>query len=126
MHPRTILIADRHTHVLNALSARLQAAGFLVAGASDGAEAYALALGIRPDVAVIDYQLSRLSGPELCVRLARDPLTSSIPVLLLTADGLDASTINAGNIARIIGKPFSPNQLLETIDEILTPACVSA
>jgi two-component system phosphate regulon response regulator PhoB len=117
--PRTILIADRHTHVVNAVKARLQSAGFLVATASDGAEAYALAIGLRPDAIITDYQVPRLSGPELCVRLARDPLTCDIPVILLTATGLDASTIPADNIVRVLEKPLRPQLLLETVQELL-------
>ena len=117
--PRTILIADRHTHVVNAVKARLQSAGFLVATASDGAEAYALAIGLRPDAIIADYQVPRLSGPELCVRLARDPLTCDIPVILLTATGLDASTIPADNIVRVLKKPLRPQLLLETVQELL-------
>jgi CheY-like chemotaxis protein len=119
MHTQTILVADRQTHVLKAITAKLQANGFLVAATSDGIEAYALSRKIQPDLVVVDYQMPRLSGPELCVSLVRDPLTSHVPVVLMVAGGFDASAIPADNITRVIGKPFSPQLLLNIVQDLL-------
>ena len=121
MEPRTILIADRHTHVVNALMQRLRSAGFLVATANDGAEALSLAIALQPDAILVDYQMPGLSGPELCVFLARDAATRNIPVVLLAPEGVDASSVAAtsNNVACVLEKPLQPQVVLKTVQGLL-------
>jgi len=119
MNRPTILIADRHTHALATVVARMRAVGISVAAARDGVEAYALARAVRPDLAVLDCRLPGLSGPELCVQLVHDPLTAHIPVILTLDLDLDAQAIPTGNIARVLGKPFSPGELVDAVLDVL-------
>ena len=57
-------------------------------------------------------------------RLKQDPATSSLPAIMLTARGyhLEPHDTEQSGILRMLSKPFSPRQLLMTVDEILQPA----
>lgn len=79
-----LLLADDHTVVRESLVAALNASGdcLVVAEAGDGISAIEEALVLRPDVAIIDISMPRLSGIEVVRRL-----TAELPrtrVLVLT------------------------------------------
>jgi len=66
------LIADDHPALTSAVSSYLSENGFDVVGpASDGRRAVALIAEEKPDVALVDYRMPRLSGADL-VRALRE------------------------------------------------------
>jgi CheY-like chemotaxis protein len=117
----TILVADDETHILNVVSIKLQNAGFQVLTAEDGADAFAQAVAHHPDLIISDFQMPRLSGLELACKLWTDPMTSEIPLMLLTARGFDLpeKERNRSNIRCVLAKPFSPRQILACVNELL-------
>src|SRR4051812_39490859 len=118
---KTILVADDESHILHVVSLKLINAGFRVITARDGAEAFDLALQEHPDLLITDYHMPHLSGLELCQKLKQTPQTATIPAIMLTARGYDlepADTRQSG-ILRMLSKPFSPRQLLATVNEVL-------
>ena len=121
---KKILVADDETHILHVVSLKLRNAGFKVLTARDGQEALELAQQERPDLIITDYHMPQLSGLELCRRLKQDPATSRIPAIMLTARGyhLEPHDTNDSGICRMLSKPFSPRQLLTTVNEVLRPA----
>ncbi len=121
MSEKTILVADDETHILHVVSLKLRNAGFRILTAQDGQEALELAQLEKPDLIITDYHMPQLSGLELCQRLKQDPGTSSIPAIMLTARGyhLDPVDTEQSGILRMLSKPFSPRQLLATVNEVL-------
>lgn len=121
MSERTILVADDESHILHVVSLKLRNAGFRVLTARDGAEALELAQQEKPDLLITDYHMPALSGLELCSRLQQDPRTSSIPAIMLTARGyqLEPQDTEKSGILRMLSKPFSPRELLTTVNEVL-------
>jgi two-component system alkaline phosphatase synthesis response regulator PhoP len=118
---KTILVADDESHILHVVSLKLINAGFRVITARDGAEAYDLAVQEHPDLLITDYHMPHLSGLELCHKLKQTPQTATIPAIMLTARGYDlepADTAQSG-ILRMLSKPFSPRQLLSTVNEVI-------
>lgn len=124
MSEKTILVADDETHILHVVSLKLRNAGYRVLTAQDGLEAYELALHERPDLLITDYHMPQLSGIELCQKLKADPATTGIPAIMLTARGyhLEPHDTEQSGILRMISKPFSPRQLLTTVNEVLLSA----
>src|SRR2546423_7313340 len=116
-----ILVADDESHILHVVSLKLRNAGFIVITARDGQEALELAQQEKPDLLITDYHMPQLSGLELCQRLKKDPATSGIPAIMLTARGyqLDPGDTEQSGILRMLSKPFSPRQLLATVNEVL-------
>ena len=121
---KAILVADDETHILNVVSLKLRNAGFTVVCASDGQDAWELAQQQAPDLLITDYHMPRLNGLELCQRFRADPNLSRVPAIMLSARGshLEESETEKSGIVRMISKPFSPRQLLTTVDEVLAAA----
>jgi two-component system alkaline phosphatase synthesis response regulator PhoP len=65
--------------------------------------------------------MPQLSGLELCQRLKQNPATKAIPAIMLTARGyhLEPHDTEQSGILRMLSKPFSPRQLLQTVNEVL-------
>jgi len=124
MGEKKILVADDETHILHVVSLKLRNAGFNVLTARDGQEALELAQSEHPDLIITDYHMPQLSGLELCQRLKQDPATSGIPAIMLTARGyhLEPHDTQQSGILRMLSKPFSPRQLLTTVNEMLAAA----
>lgn len=124
MGEKKILVADDETHILHVVSLKLRNAGFNVLTARDGQEALELAQSELPDLIITDYHMPQLSGLELCQRLKQDPATSGIPAIMLTARGyhLEPHDTQQSGILRMLSKPFSPRQLLSTVNEMLATA----
>jgi CheY-like chemotaxis protein len=126
---KRILVADDESHILHVVSLKLSNAGYQVVTASDGQEALELASAERPDLLITDYHMPQLSGLELCQRLQQQPATSGIPTVMLTARGyaLEPEDMERSGIRCMLSKPFSPRQLLTTVNEMLgMPANVAA
>jgi len=125
--PKTILVADDETHILHVVSLKLRNAGYIVITARDGQEALEMAQQEKPDLVITDYHMPHLSGLELCQRLKQDPATSAIPAIMLTARGyqLDPADTEQSGILRMLSKPFSPRQLLTTVNEVLERAAAA-
>jgi len=119
--PRTILVADDESHILHVVSMKLRNAGFRVLTARDGREAFETALHEKPDLLITDYHMPELSGLELCSKLKEEPSTSHIPAIMLTARGyqLEPADTEKSGILCMLSKPFSPRQLLETVNQVL-------
>ena len=85
MDKRRILIVDDDPAILRLLSTNLKARGYEVVTAIDGAQALEIAHREKPDLIVLDIMLPKMSGFEVCKRLKKDPKTSDIPIIMVTA-----------------------------------------
>ena len=80
------LIADDDPATATAISRNVAAWGFEVIVAHDGNEAWeCLSSHPPPSLAILDWEMPGLDGPELCRRLRADPTRSHMYLLLLTA-----------------------------------------
>lgn len=127
MRARKILVADDDAHMTYMLSFKLQQIGVEVMIAGDGEEAYNLACQHLPDLVLTDYQMPGLSGMEMAIRLRGNPGTREIPVVMITARGhrVEKEELARTNIKHLIAKPFSSQDLLSKVSEILE-SCASA
>ncbi len=116
-----VLVCDDEPHIVHVVAMKLRNAGYEVATAADGEEGFETAKTFKPDLVMTDYQMPYLSGLELCAKLRGDAMTASIPVIMLTARGfsLDAEEMKNSNIRKILPKPFSPREVLASVQEIL-------
>lgn len=97
----------------------LQASGYGVLGAGDGAEGVEMARRERPDLILMDLHLPRMSGWEALQALQTDPDTSAIPVIAVTAGDLDPARARAAGFADFIPKPFQATRLISAIKTAL-------
>ena len=83
---KKILIVEDEPDVVDLLTLQLKkAGGFTVISAHDGAEGVKKARAEAPALVVLDLNLPRMPGLEVCKVLKTDSLTSHIPIIMLTA-----------------------------------------
>lgn len=88
-----ILVVDDVRDNIRLLSLELESRGYEVLTASCGRQGIDIATSERPDVILLDVMMPGMSGIEVCRRLKEDSRTSMIPVILVTAMGLDDNVI---------------------------------
>src|SRR5262245_31484122 len=84
-----ILHAEDDDDWADLVERRLSAPKFRVERAESGARAIALAGKLVPDLAVLDIQLSDMSGRDLCERLRELPGLERLPVVVLSAHTIE-------------------------------------
>ncbi len=116
-----ILIADDEHNIRHILDFSLNAEGFSVVSATDGAEAHTLAIKERPDLIILDRMMPGQDGIETCRQLKADDRTKHIPVILLTAKASrqDREEGKAAGADDYITKPFSPQKVIKTVQGFL-------
>jgi putative two-component system response regulator len=73
----------------------LAAEGHQVRVAADGVEALALIADCQPDLVLLDLDMPRLDGYEVCRRVKQDPATRLIPIVIITSDDAFDSKLRA-------------------------------
>ncbi|MBL7107017.1 MAG: response regulator [Phycisphaerae bacterium] len=118
---KTVLVVDDEIHIVYVVAIKLRNNGFNVITAENGEEAYELVKQEKPDLVVTDYQMPKMTGIELIEKLRQDEQTKQLPVIMLTARNfvIEDELKNNLNISECIGKPFSPKDLLHTIEDVL-------
>ena len=120
--PKQILLVDDEPHILRAAEIKLSRSGFEVRCASDGQEGWAMILQKLPDLVVTDLQMPRMDGLELTRQIRENAATAHLPVLMLTARGLETSFGERAvelNVLSVLPKPFSPRELVRCIENAL-------
>ncbi len=89
--------------------------------ASDGSEGIAKALKYVPDIIVCDVMMPKVNGFQVSRQLRKDPITSHIPLVLLTALDEKTSRIKGWreNIDLYLNKPFDAQELILQLKGIL-------
>ncbi len=113
----TILVADDEVPIVELVRFTLEDDNVQVVSAFDGATALELARSARPDLALLDVQMPRLNGLEVCRRLRQDPECAHTRVVILSAAGQAADRARglAAGAHDYLTKPFSPLALLALI-----------
>jgi two-component system cell cycle response regulator len=104
----SVLIVDDHELSRYALAGLLENEGYTALHAADGHAALQIAHERRPDLILLDIMMPGLNGYEVCRHLRSDPLTATVPILMLTAlDDQDSRVrgLEAG-ADDFISKPF--------------------
>ena len=91
---KQILCVEDEAGIRNMIRFSLEREGYHVIEAADASQARAKAAESVPDLMLIDWMLPDLSGPELIKRFRRDPLTSDIPIIMLTAKAEEEDLIH--------------------------------
>jgi DNA-binding response OmpR family regulator len=119
--PRRILVVDDDPTVAEVVSGYLQRAGYAVDRAVDGRAALDQAAARRPDLVVLDLMLPEIDGLEVCRRLRAEPLSHTVPIVMLTAKGDEHDRILGLELGAddYVTKPFSPRELVLRIQSVL-------
>lgn len=126
MTQRKVLVVDDEFHIVQVVAIKLRNNGFEVLTAENGDAAYRLACEHNPDIVITDYQMPILSGLELIEKLRQNPATETTPVIMLTARNfsVDDGQKQTLRISACLSKPFSPREVLQTVDDVLNQKAV--
>jgi len=117
-----ILSVDDEQDVTDLVRFHLMRAGFEVQTAATGREAIELVHLRRPDLILLDLMLPDIDGFGVCEILRRQAPTANIPIVILTA----WATTDARSLGLDLGaldyltKPFSPKELVERVQHLLS------
>ncbi len=115
---KTVLVVDDDPHIRQLLVFALQRAGYATREAQDGEAALAAVAAALPDLVILDINMPRLDGLEVCRRLRA---TSDLPILFLSSrdDEIDRVVgIELGG-DDYVAKPFSPREVVARTGAIL-------
>jgi diguanylate cyclase (GGDEF)-like protein len=119
--PDLILVVDDDQDIAGFVEFNLKMHGFEVIKAKDGRQALEVMELRRPDLAVIDWMMPNMDGVELTRQLRAEPLTSALPVIMLTAKGLTVDKVvglTAG-VDDYLVKPFDTAELIARVSSTL-------
>lgn len=118
---KTILIVDDEAAIRDMLRVALEMADYRCLEASDTQQAHAIIVDEKPNLILLDWMLPGTSGIELARRLKKDELTSTIPIIMLTAKGEEDNKIQGLEVGAddYITKPFSPRELVARLKAVL-------
>ncbi len=87
--------------------------------ASNATEALELARRDKPDLVILDIMLAGRNGLDLLEELRRDPRLRAVPMIVLTASPEREDAALAAGADRFFMKPFEPDELKSTVEELL-------
>ena len=121
MSKRTVLLADDDDGLRRLVGATLGSEHFDLHEAMDGESTLVLAREHRPELILLDIDMPRMSGLEVCRLLKADPATAHIKIVMLTASGSQDDRARAFEAAAddYFVKPFSPIALLDKVYSLL-------
>jgi DNA-binding response OmpR family regulator len=127
--PQRVLLCDDEVHVIRAAEFKLSRAGYDVECAFDGQAGWEAIQRQMPDILVTDCQMPRLNGLALIERIRSHEETKHLQVFMLTGKGFELSqqeVVERLGVLGIIGKPFSPRELVIKINEALRGTTAAA
>jgi DNA-binding response OmpR family regulator len=87
----------------------------------DGEEALRIVKEDTPDIILLDMQIPKINGNDLCRIIKSNPTTSCIKVVILTGMSQDFELQKAKEAGAdaCMTKPFSSNAIVERVEELL-------
>jgi DNA-binding response OmpR family regulator len=112
---KRVLIFDDDKDVLDVMQEALTFEGFEVYTIDYTEDIFRELNHYKPDILLIDYLLQGINGGEICCQIKRNPVTSALPVMILSAYPRVIGSLGYYNCNKFLAKPFD---LIELVDEI--------
>ena len=117
----TILIIEDEANIRQLVRYNLEKEQYLVLEAEDGLQGIKLAKEAKPDLAILDLMLPGADGLEVCRTLKGQPVTSAMPIIMLTARSSEIDKVVGLELGAddYLTKPFSPRELVARVKAVL-------
>jgi DNA-binding response OmpR family regulator len=119
---KRILCIEDDPEMIELIRLILRRRGYRVDGADGGRAGLLAVRESPPDLVLLDLMMPDMDGWDVYQQLKADPSTSHIPVIVVTARAQPIDRVMGLQIAKVddyIVKPFSPRQLLDSVDRVL-------
>lgn len=119
---RRILVVDDEPMISRALTTLLGKRGMSVTAVNDPLRFWTVLDETKPNLILLDLEMPKISGTELCRVVRSDPRWSELPVIFLTGhtDQASVQRVFAAGADDYVGKPFVPAELMMRIESRLT------
>ena len=120
-----VVCVDDEAEMIDLVKFILSRQDFVVTGAPDGKTGLKVIEEVQPDLVILDLMMPEMDGWEVYQHMQARESMEDIPVIILTAKAQSIDRVLGLHIARVnayLTKPFKPQELLETIDRVLTKA----
>lgn len=114
---------EDETEMIDLVRLILGRRGYTVMGANGGREGIDLIRQELPDLVLLDLMMPDMDGWDVYHQIKSDEMTRDIPVIVITAKALNIDKVLGLQVAKVedyIAKPFSPQELLERVDQVLS------
>jgi len=120
-----ILIVDDSLSARKTIETLLKDTGYEVMTAIDGLDALNQMRKRQPDMVITDMEMPRMGGVELATVIRNRNETAHIPVIMITSRSTEKHRQEAAEagVSAYLTKPWSENQLLDQIDDLLAEVC---
>jgi DNA-binding response OmpR family regulator len=119
---KVILCIEDDQEMIDLIRLILSGRGFEVRGANGGKEGLEIIRKEHPDLVLLDLMMPEMDGKDVYQLMKADETTKNIPVIIVTAKAQSIDKVLWLNIAKVddyIAKPFSPQELLTSVDNVL-------
>lgn len=114
-----VLVVDDNRVIRQLIRVNLELEGFEVVTAADGVECLEVVQRVRPDVVTLDVVMPRLDGLRTAAHLRADPLTSHLPVAIISAcTQYEVESGIAAGVDAFLAKPFEPAELIRLVRQL--------
>lgn len=118
---KSVLVVDDEPNIMLSLEYLMKRAGYEVRLARDGEEALASVVASPPDLVLLDVNIPKRNGYEVCQAIRSNPELKNVRILMVTAKGREVE-IEKGLALGADGyttKPFSTKELAERVAKLL-------
>ena len=116
-----ILCIEDDPEMIDLIRLILSRRGFEVKGAAGGNEGIKLVRQDHTDLVLLDLMMPDMDGWEVYQQMKADETTRNIPVIVVPAKAQSIDKVLGLHVAKVddyIAKPFSPQELLNSVDKI--------
>jgi CheY-like chemotaxis protein len=115
-----VLVIDDEPDVVRLVVKVLSGRGHVVQVARDGASALVRVKHEPPDVILLDSDLPKIDGAEVCRRIKADAATGQIPIVMMTPSYIDIYDVGTeGGPDAFMVRPFVREVLANAIERLL-------
>ncbi|MCB9878522.1 MAG: response regulator [Planctomycetes bacterium] len=116
-----VLVIEDEPDILEVIQYNLEREGHKVIACRNGEQGLSRIRTDNPDLVLLDLMLPGMDGVEVCRKVKSDPVTRSIPIIMVTAKSEESDIVLGLGIGAddYIAKPFSPRELIARVKVVL-------
>lgn len=120
--PKKIVYIEDDIEMTYLIKMILERKGYEIISTNNGLEGFELVEKENPDLVLLDLMMPEIDGWEIFQQLRSNSKTENIPVIVISAKAQPIDKVLGLQVAKVnnyVGKPFKPQELIESIESIL-------
>ena len=116
-----VVVIEDEPDILDVIDFNLTREGYRVHASDRGDRGLEMVRRFAPRLVVLDIMLPGFNGHEVCRQLKNDPVTASIPIIMVTAKSDESDVVLGLGLGAddYLAKPFSPKELVARVKAVL-------